>query len=91
MNDPKNEAILHLQRVANDQRKVIGALAAENEELRKTNEAYQRILAMLMSETKRTMVIDQNEFNSITTKFVFEQNLGGNVIIRYIGKENHEV
>ena len=91
MNDPKNEAILHLQRVVNEQRRVIGALAAENKELRKTNEAYQRILAMLMSETKRTMVIDQNEFNSITTKFVFEQNLGGNVIIRYIGKENHEV
>lgn len=90
MNDPKNELILHLQRVANDQRKVINHLAQENEELRRINEAYQRILAMLMSETKRTMVIDQNEFNSITTKFVFEQNLGGNIIIRYIGKENYE-
>ena len=88
MNDPKNALILQMQKTAQELRKNRHELAAQNKELRQTNEALWRIIALLMRHTKPVFVVDMQEFNKINPEFTFDQNIGGNVIIRYIGKEN---
>lgn len=81
------ELIMQMQKIIESQQKNICRLTEENEQLREINTAYQRLLAMLMQSTKSTMVVDQEAFNNISTEFVFEQNIGGNVIVRYVGQK----